>query len=345
MKINQDLSDAWMEAVASGSIANEFDASADDSLGRWSMGDRVRFGLAVSGPSIVYDARNLRTGTRIEAPVDERPVGSTGFVCQFNGYRALKPGGGAPRLGQQPDISPAASACRFYCQDPKKSLSLLKRDPLLQVRLRHGRWNAYYNAIPFEKEGHFLWVPIVVDGAATVIPHFPQLLTREFVEDLLLLFGQTTEAIVFFNSLHAGASVNHIHAQVVFHKQRLAIEDARTIAYKGFTILDGYPAEAICFGSDSDISAIAAAVGRLHAEGIPFNLIMLGRRVLLVPRNPEHEIVEEFPGGVLATMEIAGKIITVDRSAYDRTDATQIGSAFQKVTHSAKQVIDGWGTA
>jgi len=345
MRITQDLSAAWNEAVASGSIANEFEAPADDPLERWSKGDRVRFGLAVKGESIAYDARNLRTGTEIEAAVEERLVDSTGFVCQFNGYRALRPGGGAPRLGRQPDISPTSADCRFYCQDPKKPLSLLKRDPLLQVRLRHCRWNAYYNASPFEKEGHFLWVPIVVDGAATVIPHFPQALTREFIEDLLLLFRHSTESVVFFNSLHAGASVNHFHAQAVFRKNPLAIEHARTGDYKGFTILDGYPAEAICFGLDSDVGAIAAAAGRLQAEGVPFNLMMLGERILLVPRNSEHEIVAEFPGGVLATMEIAGKIITVDRSAYDRADMSQIGSAFQKVARSAKQVIDGWKTA
>jgi hypothetical protein len=345
MEVTQDLSSAWQEAVASGRIANEFEASLGDPAGRWSKGDRIRFGLAWTGAAIEYEARNLSTGTQIQAPVDERTIGPNGFVCQFNGYRALRPGGTSQRLGRQPDISPTPADCRFYCQDPKKSLSLLKRDPLLQVRLRHARWNSYYNATPFEKEGHFLWVPVVVDGATTVIPHFPQMLTAQFVEDLVLLFRHTTRTIVFFNSLHAGASVNHVHAQAVFHKQRLAIEDAGTIEYKAFSILDGYPAQAICFRTNSEVSTIAACVDRLQARGIPFNLILVGERIFLVPRNPEHEIVAEFPGGVLATMEIAGKIITVDRSAYESADKTQIEDAFQKVTLSARKIIDDWVTA
>ncbi len=345
MKITQDLSIAWREAVASGRIANEFEASSDDPTGRWSKGDLVRFGLVLVDGVIQYDAQNMRTAKQIEASVEERTLGSTGFVCQFNGYRALRPGGTAQRLGQQPDISPTAADCRFYCQDPKHSLSLLKRDPLLQVRLAHARWNVYYNATPFEKEGHFLWVPAIVDATIAVIPHLPQMLTREFVEDIVLLFRQATQSIIFFNSLHAGASVNHIHTQSVFHNQRLAIENAKTIEYKGFNILDGYPAQAICFGRDSDVSTIAIAVDRLQKVGIAFNLILLGERILLILRNGEHEIVSEFPGGVLATMELAGKIITVDRHVYENTEPAQIESAFRKVTLAAKQLIDSWDTA
>jgi hypothetical protein len=343
MNVTRELSSAWREAVASGSIANEFEASLDDPAGRWLRGDRIRFGLVWTGDAIEYNARNLRTNTQIEASVREKTIGSNGFLCQFNGYRALRPGGASRKLGRQPDISPEPADCRFYCQDPGKNLSLLKRNPLLQVSLRHGSWNSYYNATPFEKEGHFLWIPVIVDGATTVIPHFPQMLTRDFVEDLVELSRYSTGTIVFFNSLHAGASVNHIHAQAVVHERRLAIEDARTIDYKGFCILDHYPAQAICFQRDSDVSTIASCVERLQVDAIPYNLILLGERIFLVPRNSDQEIVSEFPGGVLATMEIAGKIITANRDAYENFNATQIESAFQKVTLSARQLIDGWG--
>ncbi len=235
----------------SGKIVNEFEASADDQEGRWSKDDRIAFGLTSTSSGISYFARNLRTAAQIRASVDERKVDGTGFECQFNGYRALRPGGPGQGLGRQPDVPAGSAACRFGCQDPKKSLSLLRRDPLLQVRLPRFRWNAYYNATPFEKEGHFLWVPVVVDGTTTILPHVPQLLNQEFLEDMLLLFQRTTQTIVFFNSLHAGASVDHIHVQAVFHRDRLAIEDAGTAAYRGFTVLEGYPAEGLVFALDS----------------------------------------------------------------------------------------------
>jgi len=337
-----DLSKAWQKAVASGRIASEFDAPFDDLDGRWSKGDRVRFGLIWTGAGIEYDAHNLRSGEQINVPVDERTVGKRGFVCQFNGYRALKPGGIPQQVGRQPDISPAPADCRFHCQDPTESLSLLRREPLLRVRLRHAAWNAYFNAIPFEKEGHFLWVPAVLDGATSGLPHLPQVLTRELVEDLVLLFQQSTNTVLFFNSLHAGASVNHVHAQAVVHRQPLPIERARTVEYKAHALLDGYPAHAITFARDGDIDAVAGAVERLQLDDIPFNLMFAGERIFLVPRTAEHEIVSEFPSGVLATMEIAGKIIAVDRRTYENVEESQIESALRKVTIRAEQLIDAW---
>ena len=343
MKITQDLSKAWLRAVNAGRIVNEFEAALDDPAGRWSKGDQVRFGLAWSDGAIGYWARNVATARVIEAPVEERAVGGTGFICQLNGYRALRPGGTPQRIGRQPDISPAAADCRFFCQNPDQGLSLLRRDPLLQVDLAHSRWNAYYNSNPFEKEGHFLWVPLPVNATPRTMPHTPQGLSRESIEDLVLLFRQTTDTIIFFNSLHAGASVNHLHAQSVVRKHRLAIEDARLAEYKGFTILDGFPAQAICFGRDADPGGIATSVGRLQRRNVPFNLILLGERILLVPRAVEHEIVAEFPGGVLATMEIAGKIITVDRAVYEGTGPADIAVAMKKVTLNVKELIDLWG--
>jgi hypothetical protein len=340
INITQDLARAWLQAVTAGNIVNEFEADQDDPAGRWAHGDLVRFGLAWSDGAITYCARNVRTAQVIEAPVEERAIGATGFCCQFNGYRALRPGGAPRRIGRQPEISPAVADCRFFCQDPSRGLSLLSRAPLLQVGLANGRWNAYYNSNPFEKEGHFLLVPALTDGTPGNLPHLPQLLSRESVEDLVDFFRQSPGTIVFFNSLHAGASVNHLHAQAVFHKHRLPIEEARTAEYKGFKVLEGYPAQAICFGRNSDLDPIVAAVDRVQRLGIPFNLILLGECILLVPRAAEHEIVAEFPGGVLATMEIAGKIITVDRQVYENIQPADVTSAMNKATLDVRELID-----
>ena len=342
MKLAQELSQAWQNAVASGRIVNKFEASEGDPTGRWARGDRISFGLAGSGDDIKYEAWNVRTAEPIEAAVDERTIGDTGFVCQFNGYRALRPGGTPRTLGRQLDISPTPSECRFGCQTRMRDLSLLNRAPLLQVRLQTSSWNAYHNANPFEKDGHFLWLPVQGEGELPTIPHLPQMLTREFVEDLVLLSRQAPELVIFFNSLHAGASVNHVHAQAVFHRKRLAIEDAATVQYRGFTILDGYPAQGFCFSRDSEVSSVATAIEKLQTRGIPFNLILLGERMLLVPRNADHEIVVEFPRGILATMEVSGKIITADRQVYEQATAADISSAFQKVTLDAKSLIDAW---
>ncbi len=344
MKIAQDLARAWQDAVASRRVVNEFEASEDDPAGRWVKGDRLSFGLVWSGKNVKYEAWNIRTERQIEATVDERAIGETGFVCQFNGYRALRPGGNPRTIGRQPDISPSPPECRFYCQTPSMQLSLLNREPLLQVTLENSHWSAYHNANPFEKDGHFLLLPATVEGALITLPHCPQMLTQAYLYDLVLLFRQAPGLVIFFNSLHAGASVNHVHAQAVFHQRRLAIEDARAVEYKGYFVLDGYPAQGLCFSLDCEVRRIAASIERLQTRGIPFNLILLGQRIVVVPRNPDHEIVAEFPGGVLATMEVSGKIITVDRRIYEQATDADIRRALQKVTVNVKSLIDDWAS-
>lgn len=345
MNITEQLSIAWQQAVIAGTIQSHFRATYDDPSGRWSKGDTIRFALGSSDGIPQFEAVNTRTGLAIEVPNEQRTIGDTGFVCRLNGLRSLRPGGSLQRLGRQPDISAAPEDCRFYCTDPNHDLSLLKRSPMHQVKLGHSTWNAYPNAMPFDETGHFLWVPVGEEGSNAVLPHWPQSLSSRRVAELIELFRRAPGIIIFFNSLHAGASVNHLHAQSLFHRRRLAIEDAESIEYEGFTILDGYPARAFCFASDCDVGAVATTLIRLQGQGTPFNLMMLGQRIVVVPRNPEHEVVAEFPGGVLATMEAAGHIFTADRSAFERIGQKELFSAFGKATLDVRRVIDEWRRA
>ena len=222
------LSNAWVKAVRDGKIVNEFKAL---------NGEKIQFGLALQNGRIEYYARNIETKSEIPTLVEEKMIGQSGFVIQFNGYRALKPGGKILSIGKQPDIPGNAASCRFYCQDPSRELSILKRDPFIQITLPNYKWNGYYNAVPFEKEGHFLWLPVFTDKAEA-ISHIRQELSRTFLEDALALFRNSDRLMIFFNSLHAGASVNHIHLQAIFHKKALNIESASIIGIPAFSIAD-----------------------------------------------------------------------------------------------------------
>ena len=51
----------------------------------------------------------------------------------------------------------------------------------------------------------------------------------------------------------------------------------------------------------------------LQNHHIPLNLISTGARTHLIPRNIDHEWVDEFPDAVLAGMELSGKAITERR--------------------------------
>ena len=129
---------------------------------------------------IEYYVKDLGSGQYLDARVEEDFVYGSKFIIQFNWPRSLKPQGRLPNAGRQPDISPDVRDCRVFCQNPGNRLSLLARDALFRGSLPNSEWIAFPNAAPFEKEGHLLFVPSRTAGSLTVLPHFPQILTREF---------------------------------------------------------------------------------------------------------------------------------------------------------------------
>lgn len=335
MTVSQSLSQAWARAVSEGKIVNEFPANNNDPSGQWQHGNIIRFGLRLENGRPEYFARNVTRGTDLTATLAEREVGDTGFQIQFNGWRALRPGGKRPSIGKQPDVP---DNCRFFCHDPNQNLSILRRDPLIQVALANWRWDAYYNATPFEKEGHVLWIPVSVENTRTLIPHLPQAITPDFLEDAVVLFRNSRRAIILFNSLHAGASVDHLHFQGVYHKQELAIERA-LFSDEPVSLLDDFLFEVLAFSQESEANEIFPWIDRFQSRGIPFNLIMVGERIYLIPRNPDHEVVEEFPSGAIASMELAGKMITSDYQLYENMDDGRLRRALKKTTLSRETIL------
>lgn len=322
---------AWERAVAKNQLINEFEAAADDAEGRWVKGDAIAFGIKRHDDQNIYYAQNLTQAREIQGAVEEKHIDGLNFTCQFNGYRALRPGGELKSTGQQPDISPDPKCCRFSCQDSRDPLSLLVRQPLLQLPLTHFTWRAYYNAAPIDPDGHFLWVPTGSDSLAS-LSHFPQILSLEFLKDAFSLFKQLRHTLLFFNSLHSGASVNHIHFQAINYKQPLPVEAwPLGTAASGYATLKDYPARALVFDSDAPAHRVFAWIDWLQQRYIPFNLMFVGARIILIPRRSEHEIVSEFPGNGIAALGMCGKIITVNRLAYVNASKETIKSAFAKM--------------
>lgn len=330
--LTRQLQLAWNQAVVEGKLINQFEAATDDLNGRWRKGDAITFGIRHHANKNIYYAQNLSQSREIEGAAEEKQIGELGFICQFNGYRALRPGGAPKPLGPQPDISPAPDQCRFSCQNSRDPLSLLVRDPLLQQPLKHFTWRAYYNAAPIDPNGHLLWVPTVTGVSG--LRHFPQALTAEFLEDAIALFAQLDRTLLFFNALHAGASVNHIHFQSLYCQQPLLAETWPLTKHKAkdYAQLEGYPARVMVFSLKSSLQTVYAWIDQFQQRKIPFNLMLVGDRIILIPRNIAHEIVAEFPGSGIAALGMCGKIITVNRAAYLQVSEQTIRTAFKKMT-------------
>lgn len=330
------LYQAWADAVAAGEVANQFVAPQNDSAGRWRAGDRVIYGLRPDDSGFAFYAENLDQAQPIYGAVEERTIGDSGYICQYNGYRALRPGLKRSPPGRQPPLSAEVADCRFFCTDPQQPLSLLRRRPLMQIRLPHYRWQAYYNAAPIEKAGHFLWLPVDPANPA-VLPHLPQVLTLAFLHDAIALFRQLDRTIVFFNGLGAGASVNHIHIQSAFHAHPVAIQQAPLKPLPGVTVLADYLTPGLVFAADASASEVFGWVQRLQHQGIPHSLVMVGDRIVLFPRDINHEVVTEFPTDRPGAPAFWGKLLTADHATFKRVTPEQLRRAFSKMGLNSDQ--------
>lgn len=335
-----ELSLIWRKAVEAGQLASEFTAPYDDAEGRWKSGDKVLLGINHSVQGFCYSAKNLSTDKVIKSPVKERQISRTEFRCQLNAYRRLRPGGSVLTTGHSPEISPHSIECGFYCQNHTHPLSLLHRLPLAQIKLKNHLWNAYYNAVPLEVAGHFIWTPACTSNHLPALPHYLQTLDRAVIEDVFLLHAASKNFVLLFNSLHAGASVNHLHVHTVYRKHPLAIENQRAVACGRFYLLDSYPAQSFMFQGIQSVELVSEFALRLQESGIPFNLIWVDERVFLVPRNTEHEVTEELPFDTVSAMDICGKIVTTDQATYASLTKERMEAALRKSTIAATKL--GW---
>ncbi len=339
-----ELGDTWAGQAGEGEIKNVFQNS-------------IEIGICLDeGGEAKYYALDLHSGNKLGGEVKEKRVPGTDFVIQYNDYRKYKPGGEKKlELGRQHDVPAGRDQCRFSCGNQLDSLSLLNRKPGCQIVLKNARWNAYYNALPIEEGGHYMWVPVERgDGEEKereIMPHIPQTLTREFVEDILTIFRGREDCIICYNSPHAGESVDHLHPHDIVYKRhlgrnktdslknsRLAIENAKTRSYNGYEFLSDYPVNGFVFSREVDVDRIWPVIERLQGYDIPFNLIMIGSRICIIPRRAKHEVVEEFPN-VLASVELAGKIIAINEDVYNNTNKERIESACGKLSYDLEEIL------
>ncbi len=330
MTISQDLTAAWMQAVRAGQISNRFND--------W-QGRSVEVGIRIGTNGPEHYALDLKNGTEIGAEVVERGIEGTTLSVQWNQVRGLKPQVRPKGLGRQADYSPGAKECFFACQDSSNPLSLLRRKTSVHLSLPNYQWAAVYNAFPVEKDGHFMWLPILADGSAVAYPHRRQVLDEPLFVDFLELGRASTDMLTLFNSLHAGASVNHIHYHTVACKGGVPLSKASAPSGARRQILEGYPARGLVYEEPIEPRLVWLDVDKLQRQQIPLNLIYTQNRLHLFARNIDHEMIEEFPGGVMACMELSGRLITTEEPFYRNANRDLVHRAFRKTTLGSEDLL------
>lgn len=315
-KLKTKLKGAWNKILKSEKLV---------SIIKTKNNGEFKFGVKLYRNKPQYFAYNITLDKPIKAEVKEKKVAGTDFIIQLNEFRALRPGGERPHIGRQPDISKLASKCRFFCGNKKNPLSLLNRKVLHQEKGIKYDWNYFYNAFPFMADGHFMLVPTTKKGT---LQHLPQKMTEHLASDLIKVFEKSEGLINIYQSMHAGATVNHFHLHTFFHTRRYAIEKAKVLLNK----IVEYPADAFVYELNKHNEIIWQAINILQKHKIPFDLVNMKKKVYIFPRHPMHEVVSEFPDGGIGANELMGVFVTTSKTTYKKLTKTKLINALKKTT-------------
>jgi len=237
------------------------------------------------------------------------------YRLEFNEFRQIR-----PVNRNTTDVS----ECGFGCQaspvealQNTHSLSLLNRPVLFSHTSRHGRWAGFANGSIIEPAGHFLLVHHTNDVGTPEfsLPHEPQTMTREVLEDLVQIHTHYKAGfLAFYNHLQAGGSQNHLHLQLVARRYCYPLESARVVEFDPLKRIVDYPAH----GSAVPLSAtewLWEQISQLEERSVPYNLVLILSRAYLFVR-PRPASVENRLRGRLACLELAGRFILSDYSIF-----------------------------
>ena len=330
---DETLGIALSQAVGSAIDAGLFEQEVATEQGA------LRFGVRRKGAVEEFFARDPRTG--IELPLREQSPRQTrgGLLIKLNEFRRLRPAPPIDRPGRRPDQDFSSGKCRFGCLDVRIPNSILVRPVLMQIRGLSGKLAVLPQLAPLEP-AHVILIPCDETGPHRY-PHLDQFLSAQLVTDMFHMSAAAPDWIFVFNSMHAGATVRHLHLQALRLGTSLPIEGA-TLQNEPTrqAISDArFPGGGLIFVQQAE-AALITAIMELQAGDIPLNLLVKGGRAFLFPRHPDHEIAESFPYSGFAAMEMAGIIYTSSQEAFDAATDEAVEHALLRTGMSQSGVSD-----
>lgn len=242
------------------------------------------------------------------------------FQLIFNQLRSLRPA----RMSKIKDINldMQFNESGFHFDKP-----FLKKEIFAEGELKGRNVSLLYNKFPFI-DYHAL---LVIDKDL----HNQQYLPQDYLEYIIELEDDIQKKIpniaITYNSLGAGASVNHLHFQVFLETDQLAIF-SDSFTHNGGSVQ--YPANCIVFSNKDDSWNY---IQKLHDENRPYNLIFKNQKVYCLPRNTTFN---EIPGLSLSTFgwaEMAGFFTVNDKDVFHNITTDKLIDSIRSL--SARQVI------
>src|SRR4029079_10688586 len=117
------------------------------------------------------------------------------------------------RPGRRPDQNFSPEKCRFGCLDVRTPNSILVRPVLMEIRGQSSTLAVLPQLAPLEP-AHVILIPCDETDPHRY-PHLDELLTAELVTAMFQMSAAAPDWIFVFNSMHAGATVRHLHLQAL----------------------------------------------------------------------------------------------------------------------------------
>ncbi len=294
--------------------------------------------LEIRDGVIVYKPRHA--GIAGDVPmVDEQMLGP--WRKRLNEHRGGRPAALA-KLG--PHDSKDCRYCTLYAD------GILQQEIVLDLPVGDGEESsmAIYNATPFAKDGHMIWIP---KKNANELDAREQKVTQP---DLARLFKKGNAEIcknhMFIVNSRGAASVNHYHEQSLYFPDNIPLSAeisgwGKYYHWKGHRIEFNlnYPAPIIRLdisGKDPAESAkvAMALIDEFDGKGIELSMVLRNNKFYLFPRSqPESR---HLPDMKIGALEMMGLIIMTSRNHYMNVNQEhQIQSAIADVGIKRSEMI------
>ena len=250
----------------------------------------------------------------LETELDDIPVwkhktiGDWEIVC--NSMRQLRPARASAQV--LTSIKQPFDETRFHFNKP-----FLKPEILWQGVFKEVSSRVLFNKFPFS-DYHLLIVPEPEANSS-------QLLTQRMHQYAFSLVGEMVDTLpgfgIGFNSLAAGASVNHFHLQGFVREQGFAIEKDHWMHNAG---VKKYPVQVKRF---SDAETAWHFIDQLTNNDEAFNCLYLGRYCYVIPR--KYQDAAELPDWLTGAgwIDVAGTITVSDGDTFNTIDETPVTRA------------------
>lgn len=244
---------------------------------------------------------------------DVRETGEENWSIYFNQLRSFRP----ERMSSQKaeSINVKFDSGSFNFNKP-----FLRKEIFLEQELNNKQVSLLYNKFPFA-DFHGL----LVIGREK---EYNQYLTEDIFHYIwsvyLKLKKNIPNQVVSYNSLGAGASVNHLHFQTCIYTKVLSVSSKRWRHNGGGY---EYPAECMVFNNEKEAWDFIA---NLQKTNTPFNLVFINQVLYCLPRKLEAVINEKIPQ--IGWFEMAGSFSIADEDTFQSLQSSQIKSALGQVS-------------